>query len=58
MGYAAEVLWRRNESEKGITGTQVRQRILADEKWNDLVPKSVYEYIISNGIDNRIKYTK
>ncbi|MGN0391563.1 MAG: nicotinate-nucleotide adenylyltransferase [Bariatricus sp.] len=58
MGYAAEVLWRRNESDKGITGTQVRQRILADEKWSDLVPKSVYEYIISNGIDNRIKYTK
>ncbi|MGN0403957.1 MAG: nicotinate-nucleotide adenylyltransferase [Bariatricus sp.] len=58
MGYAAEVLWRRDESEKGITGTQVRQRILADEKWNDLVPKSVYEYIISHGIDNRIKYTK
>ena len=58
MGYTVEVLWRRDESEKGISGTQVRQRILADERWNDLVPRTVFEYIISHGIDNRIKYTK
>lgn len=53
-----EVLWRRTEEEKGVTGTQVRQRILAGEKWNDLVPRTVYDYVISHGVDNRIKFTK
>lgn len=58
MGYKTEVLWRRDEKDKGVSGSQVRQRILADERWNDLVPRTVYDYIISHGIDNRIRYTK
>ena len=58
MGYKTEVLWRRDEKDKGVSGSQVRQRILADEMWNDLVPRTVYDYIISHGIDNRIRYTK
>lgn len=57
-GIPVEVLWRRSLEEKGVTGTQIRQRILAGEKWNDLVPRTVYDYVISHGIDNRIKFTK
>ncbi|GAA6492959.1 hypothetical protein K280104A7_25230 [Candidatus Bariatricus faecipullorum] len=58
LGFQTEVLWNRNPEEKGTTGTQVRQRILAGEKWSDLVPRTVYEYILAHGIDDRIKYTK
>lgn len=57
-GIPTEVLWRRPDEEKGVTGTEVRQRILAGEKWSDLVPRTVYDYVISHGIDNRIKFTK
>lgn len=52
------VLWRRSEADKGVSGTMVRQRILAGERWEDLVPRSVSAYITSHGIDNRIRYTK
>lgn len=58
LGLEMEVLWRREREEKGITGTQIRQRILAGEPWSDLVPKSVYEYIVSHRIDSRIRFTK
>lgn len=57
-GMKTEVLWKRAPEEKGTTGTQIRQRILAAEKWSDLVPKTVYEYVKEHGIDNRIKFTK
>ena len=39
-------------------GEEIRQRILADEKWDDLVPKTVFEYVLSHGIDDRIKFSK
>ena len=58
LGIPTNVLWRRDESEKGVTGTEVRQRILAGERWENLVPKSVSAYVKTHGIDNRIRYTK
>lgn len=58
LGIRTETLWRKTPEEKGVTGTEIRQRILAGEKWNDLVPKSVYEYVISHGIDDRIRFQK
>lgn len=58
LGIPTEVLFERSESERGVTGSEVRQRILAGEKWSDLVPKSVFEYVTSHGIDDRIKFTK
>lgn len=57
-GFQTEVLRRKDSSNKGVTGTQVRQRILAGEKWEQLVPRTVYQYVKEHGIDNRIKYTK
>lgn len=58
VGIQTETLWRKTPEEKGVTGTEIRQRILAGEKWSDLVPKSVYEYVVSHGIDDRIRFTK
>lgn len=58
LGIKTNVMWRRSEAEKGVTGTMVRQRILAGERWEDLVPKTVSAYVKAHGIDNRIRYTK
>ena len=58
LGIPVEVLWRRTKEEKGVSGSQIRQRILADEKWDDLVPKTVFDYVLSHGIDDRIKFSK
>lgn len=58
LGLETEVLWIREAREKGITGSQVRQRILGSERWSDMVPRTVYDYVISHGIDDRIKFTK
>jgi len=37
------------------SGTEIRRRILNNEDWSELVPKSVYEFIISIGGDRRIR---
>lgn len=50
-------------SVKGITfleremyqGSEIRRRIAKDLSWKNLVPESVYEYLLDNGIDRRIK---
>lgn len=50
-----EVLWRKTREERGVTGTDVRTAIAQGEDWQQLVPKTVYEYIMQHGIDQRIK---
>lgn len=57
-GLKTEVLWTREPEDKGTTGTQIRQRIIAGEKWSDLVPRNVFDYVKEHGIDNRIRFTK
>lgn len=49
------VLWRKELKEKGITGLQVRGLIATDQKWDHLVPKSVYAYLTESQLDKRIK---
>lgn len=58
LGLRTEKLWERKPEEKGTTGSIVRQKIIDGEKWNDLVPKPVYEYVISNEIDERMRHVK
>jgi len=41
--------------ERTASGTQIRNCIINDEPWNHLVPSYVYDFIITNGIDNRMK---
>ena len=49
------ILWKKELGAKGITGQQVRELIATDEKWSQLVPKSVYAYLTENELDKRIK---
>lgn len=55
LGITTEILWRRSEEEKGITGTAIRKLIGEDGDWQQHVPKTVGEYITEHGIDRRIQ---
>lgn len=55
LGLKVEVLWRKTEEERGVTGTQVRAAIATGQDWQSLVPKTVYEYMVRNGIDERVR---
>ncbi len=54
LGLDVEVLWKRPLKEKGITGAEVRKKIGFYKQWDNLVPRSVYEYITEKKIDERI----
>ena len=47
MGFNVKILWERTLNERFTTGTEVRKRILAGERWEHLVPKPVYNYVHS-----------
>lgn len=55
LGVKVEVLWNRTPETKGTTATEVRRHILNDTPWMHLVPKTTYEYIMANELDERIK---
>lgn len=55
QGLETEVLWNRTEEERGTTGTEVRQLIAEGKEWQQLVPKTVAEYLTSHKMDQRIK---
>lgn len=55
LGVEPEILWRRKPEDKGISGTQIRERIAQGKEWKSLVPKTVAEYITGHGIDTRIQ---
>ena len=55
LGLETEILWRREPEEKGVTASWISSCIATDEEWAHLVPKSVYEYLIGNDLDLRIK---
>ena len=40
LGLAVEVLWERPLTEKGISGDQVRHRMVDGRPWEDMVPES------------------
>lgn len=55
LGLDVDVLWRRNQDEKGVTASLIRRYIATGQEWADLVPKSVYSYITKRHLDERIK---
>jgi len=52
-GYDVNVLWERDQ--KGISSSMIRRLISEYRPWAQLVPPATYRYILSNGIDARIK---
>ena len=55
LGYDVEVMWNKPINEKPTSGTEVRDKIFHDKEWKHLVPEAVYNYIIINKLDKRIK---
>jgi len=55
VGLNVEVLWKKPESEKGINASQIRNKIVANEPWEDMVPQAVADYLKSAGLDSRIR---
>lgn len=54
LGLEVEVLWTRTPKEKGTTATEVRTLIKEGKQWDHLVPNSVYKYIKTHHLDERI----
>ena len=50
-----DLMWVRPLEQKPISGTLIREYIIQDKDWKDLVPHAVYQYIIDNHLDERIK---
>ena len=54
-GFFVEVLKDCPFNEKYICSTHIRNLISNDQEWENLVPNSVYKYIIENKLEQRIK---
>lgn len=55
LGLMVEVISERSLAEKGISGTDVRRRIVAGETWRELVPPSTYRLLIEWNISDRLR---
>ena len=55
LGLPVEILWERPLAEKGISGNQVRHRMVEGKPWEDLVPESAGRLIKKWDIPARLK---
>ncbi len=55
LGLEVDVLWRVTLKEKGISASDIRKCIQEGKEWKQFVPNFVYNYIIENNLDKRIK---
>lgn len=55
LGLRTEVLWVREPSEKGLSGSDVRRRMAMGEPWEHMVPPSVRDLLISWGVPGRLR---
>lgn len=53
LGYGTVVLF--DNREKAMCSTEIRQKILDDVDWQDMVPPAVYKYIVENGLTEKVK---
>jgi cytidyltransferase-like protein len=53
--YKTSILWKKNLFEKAITSSEIRKLIITNQKWDNLVPKTVYEFLNKHKIADRIK---
>ena len=55
LGLEVDVLWRVTLKEKGISASDIRKCIQEGKEWKQFVQNFVYNYIIENNLDKRIK---
>ena len=55
LGLKTEILWERTLNEKGLSGVDIRTRMVAEEPWEDLVPTSTRLLMKEWGIPERLR---
>lgn len=55
LGLDVKVMWEVPIEQKGISASEIRSCIYEGKEWKHLVPISVYDYILKNKIDIRIR---
>lgn len=58
FGLTVQVLTDKDVSEKSVSATEVRERILKDRNWKELVPPSTHRLIESFKLKDRIRKLK
>ena len=53
LGYGTYVLF--DDREKKMCSTEIRQKILSDTPWEDMVPPAIYRYIKEHCLDEKVK---
>jgi nicotinic acid mononucleotide adenylyltransferase len=53
LGYGTVVLF--DDREKKMCSTEIREKIVADQDWKQMVPNAVYEYVVENGLTEKVK---
>ncbi|MFH1217297.1 MAG: nicotinate-nucleotide adenylyltransferase [Pseudomonadota bacterium] len=54
LGLFTEILWRRPSSEKGLSASAVRRKIVCKEEWHHLVPLSVARLVETMHLRQRL----
>lgn len=52
LGYGTVVLF--DDREKKMCSTEIREKIVAGTEWKDMVPASVYQYIVENNLTDKV----
>jgi len=55
LGLKTEILWERPLHEKGLSGADIRARMVAEEPWEDLVPAGTRHLMKKWGIPERLR---
>jgi nicotinamide-nucleotide adenylyltransferase len=55
QGFSTHMLWKRPKSQKGISATEVRNRMVAGKAWEQMVPSSVAHHLKAWQIPGRLQ---
>ena len=54
MGLNTEVLWERPLQQKGLSSTEIRQKMTSGHEWKSLVPPAVYQLLNNMNLVDRL----
>ncbi|MBC8317735.1 MAG: nicotinate-nucleotide adenylyltransferase [Desulfobulbaceae bacterium] len=58
FGLRTHILWRRLQDQKGLTSTDIRQRIAEGKQWQHMVPPAVARLIVEWRLAERLRQNK
>lgn len=53
LGYGTNVLF--DTRDKAMCSTEIREKIVKEQDWKQMVPPAVYQYIIENNLTDKVK---